>query len=75
MVPDILMWSGIAMSIKKKKMDEAEFWQLLGIIYTLTCTTSKGVTCGVFKMKFSLLPDLEVAMGSHNKGLKYCFDT
>ena len=25
MVPDILMWSGIAMPIKKKKMDEAEF--------------------------------------------------
>ena len=41
MVPDILMWSGIAMPIKKKKMDEAEFWRLLGIIYTLTRTTSK----------------------------------
>ena len=41
MVPDILMWSGMAMPIKKKKMDEAEFWRLLGIIYTLTRTTSK----------------------------------
>ena len=41
MVPDILMWSGIAMPIKKKKIDEAEFWQLLGIIYALTHTTSK----------------------------------
>ena len=40
MVPDILMWSGIAMPIKKKKMDKAEFWWLLGIICTLTCTTS-----------------------------------
>ena len=29
------------MPIKKKKMDEAEFWRLLGIIYTLTCTISK----------------------------------
>ena len=37
MVPDILMWSGIAMPIKKKKMDKAEFWWLLGIICTLTC--------------------------------------
>ena len=37
MVPDILMWSGIAMPIKKKKMDKAEFWRLLGIICTLTC--------------------------------------
>eukprot|EP00731_Ephydatia_muelleri_P016037 Em0009g461a len=69
MVPDILMWSGMAMPIKKKKMDEAEFWRLLGIIYTLTRTTSKSVTCGVFKMEFSLLPDLEVATASHVKGV------
>ena len=41
MVPAILMWSGIAMPIKMKKIDEAEFWRLLGIIYTLTRTTSK----------------------------------
>ena len=36
MVPDILMWSGIAMPIKKKKMDEAEFWQLLGHVHPHT---------------------------------------
>eukprot|EP00731_Ephydatia_muelleri_P025580 Em0017g663a len=27
----------------------------------------RSVTCGVFKMEFSLLPDLEVTTGSHNK--------
>ena len=30
----------------------------------------KGMTCGVCKMVFSLLPDEEVAMGSHDKRLK-----
>ena len=54
MVPDILIWSGIAMPIKKKKIDEAEFWQLLGIIYTLTCTTSKR--CDLWSLQDGIFP-------------------
>ena len=62
MIKDIFMWSGIAIPIKKTKMDKAEFWQLLGMVPPV-----KGATSGVLKMEISLLPDLEVTMGSHNQ--------
>ena len=41
MLPDIITWSATAMPSKKKKMDEVEFWNLLGIIYALTCVTKR----------------------------------
>ena len=41
LLPDIITWSAKAMPSKKKIMDEVEFWNLLGIIYALTCTTNR----------------------------------
>eukprot|EP00731_Ephydatia_muelleri_P038846 Em0939g2a len=64
-----LCGSGMAMPIKKKKMDEAEFWRLLGIIYTLTRTTSNRRDLWSLQDGIFLLPDLEVATASHVKGV------